>query len=92
MDPKQFEEISKKLDMILRMLSLTHLKDLKSVTAKVEALSSCGFQPKEIAILLNKEPNDIYQILHKIRINKASTSKQVPNEGEGLNEQRRQDD
>ena len=76
-DPKQFDEISKKLDMVLRLLSLNSLKDLKSVVAKVEALSSCGFQPKEIAILLNKEPNHIHQILHKLRTNEVSSGEET---------------
>jgi hypothetical protein len=66
-DPKQFDDISRKLDMISRLLSLNLVKDLGSVAAKVETLSSCGFQPKEIAVLLNKEPNNIHQILHKLR-------------------------
>jgi hypothetical protein len=82
MDPKQFEEISKKLDMILRLLSLTCLKDLKSVNAKVEALSMYGFQPKEVAFILNKELNDIYQIQHKIRTKQASASEEVSSGGE----------
>lgn len=77
MDPKQFDEINKKLDMVLRLLSLNLVKDLKSVMAKVEALSSCGFQPKEIAILLNKEPNNIHQILHKLRTNEASSDEEI---------------
>ena len=93
MDPKQFDEINKKLDMVLRLLSLNFVKDLKSVRAKVEALSSCGFQPKEIAILLNKEPNHIHQILHKLRTNEASLGEETTeSQRGGLNEQRGQDD
>ena len=72
MDQKQFEEINEKLGVILRLLSLDLAEDLKGVTEKVKALSSCGFQPKEIAILLNKEPNNIYRILHRLKTKEAS--------------------
>jgi len=76
-DQKQFDELNKKLDMILRLLSLNLVKDLKSAMAKVEALSSCGFQPTEIAILLNKKPNNIYQIIHKLKTKGASTDEET---------------
>jgi len=76
-DQKQFDEISKKLDMVLRLLSLNLVKDLKNVTEKVESLSMCGFLPKEIAILLNKEPNHIHQILHKLKAKEASSANET---------------
>jgi hypothetical protein len=76
MDQKQFDELNKKLDLISRLLSLNLVKDVRNLTSKVEILSSCGFQPKEIAILLDKEPNHIHQILHNLKTKKTSPVKE----------------
>jgi hypothetical protein len=74
-DPKQFDELNKKLDLISRLLSLNLVKDLESITLKVRVLHSCGFKPNEIAVLLNKEPNHIHQILHKLKTKKTAVAK-----------------
>jgi hypothetical protein len=63
----QFEEIIKRLDLIVRLLSLNLVKDEKNLPPKVKVLDAFGFQPKEIASLLNKKPNHIHQVLHKLR-------------------------
>jgi len=67
MEEKQFEEIIKKLDLIAKLISLDLIKSEKTLTARVEVLDSSGFKPKEIAVLLGKEPNHIHQILHRLR-------------------------
>lgn len=76
MDQEQFDKLNEKLDLISRLLSLNVVKDVESLTSRVEILSSCGFQPKEIAVLLNKEPNHIHQILHNLKTKKASQTKE----------------
>jgi hypothetical protein len=63
----QIDEIVKRLDLIVRLLSLNLVKDEKNLPQKVEALARFGFQPKEIASLLNKTPNHIHQVLHTLR-------------------------
>jgi len=66
MDEQQFKELSNKLDTIIRLLALNVVqgKDLKN---QVSILTSFGFQPKEIAEMLNKTPNHIRVILHGLR-------------------------
>lgn len=67
MEQKQFEEIIRKLDLIAKLISLSLVKDEKKLNDKVKVLDGSGFEPKEIAILLDKKPNHIRQILHRLR-------------------------
>lgn len=67
MEQAQFEEIVKRLDLIARLISHNLIKDEKTLADKVKVLDASGFRPKEIASLLNKRPNHIHQILHKLR-------------------------
>jgi len=66
-EQKQFEEIIEKLDLIAKLISLSLVKDEKTFNDKVKVLDASGFEPKEIAILLDKKPNHIHQILHQLR-------------------------
>lgn len=74
MEKKQFEEIIRRLDLIAKLISLSLAKGEKILKEKVKVLDASGFKPKEIATLLDKRPNHIHQILHKMRT--TGTSKQ----------------
>lgn len=67
MEQKQFEEIIKKLDLIAKLISLSLVKDEKTLNERVKVLDASGFEPKEIAILLDKKTNHIRQIIHQLR-------------------------
>lgn len=75
MEQKQFEEIIKRLDLIAKLISLSLVKNEKTLAKKVKVLNASGFRPKEIATLLDKEPNHIHQILHKLRTKEKSLEK-----------------
>lgn len=76
MEQKQFEEIIKKLDLIAKLISFSLVKDEKTLTYKVKVLDAAGFEPKEIANLLDKKPNHIRQILHQLRKKENPSSEQ----------------
>lgn len=79
MEQRQFEEIIKRLDLIAKLISLNLVKDEKSLTEKVKALDASGFEPEDIAALLDKKPNHIHQILHQLRKKvKSSEEEGVP--------------
>lgn len=75
MEKEQFEEIIKRLDLIAKLISLSLIKDEKTLAGKVKVLDASGFKPKEIATLLDKKLNHIHQILHKLRKKEKSTEK-----------------
>jgi len=66
-EQSQFEEIIKRLDTITKLLSLNLVKSEEGLASKVKFLDSVGFQPKEIANILDKKSNHIHQILHTLR-------------------------
>ena len=72
MDKKQFKELSEKLDKIIKLLSLTVVKDMEADN-QILALSSFGFKPVQIADFLGKTPNAVRIALHRAR-KKAKTS------------------
>ena len=88
MEQEQFEDIVKKLDLIAKLISLSLVKDEKTLTDKVKILNASGFKPKEIATLLDKKPNHIRQILHQLRKKENSSRSKRGRQ----NEQRRQND
>jgi DNA-directed RNA polymerase specialized sigma24 family protein len=63
MDQQQFEEIAKRLDAIIRLLTLDAMAD-KFVGEQVMLLSSAGFKPKDIAQILGKTPHAVSQALY----------------------------
>ena len=65
-DEKQFQILSGKMNTIIKLLALNTVKE-KEMKKQVELLSSCGFQPKDIADMLGKTPNHIRVILHGLR-------------------------
>jgi hypothetical protein len=66
MDDKQFSIITKKLDLISRLLAVSAIRGLKSED-QVLYLSSAGLRPKEIAEILGKTPNAIRVSLFQIK-------------------------
>ena len=66
MEKQQFEQISTKLDVIIKLLALNAVQD-KELRTQVLMLSSFGFQPKQIADVLGKTPNSVRILLHRIR-------------------------
>ena len=77
MEKKQFKEIIKRLDLIAKLISLSLVKGEKTLTEKVKVLDASGFKPKEIATLLDKKPNHIHQILHKLRTKGTSQQEEA---------------
>ena len=65
-EESQFQQISTKLDSILKLLALNTVQG-RSLRDQVALLSSVGFQPKQIAEMLGKTPNHISVVLHDIR-------------------------
>ena len=58
MDDRQFEELSRKMDMLIRINAMNAMAG-RSLADQVGALSSMGFKPAEIASVLAKPTNII---------------------------------
>lgn len=67
MDEKQFQEITNKMDLMVRLLALDIVKDLKVQKEKIVTLSSFGFGPSEIAKLLGTTPNTVSVALSDVK-------------------------
>jgi DNA-directed RNA polymerase specialized sigma24 family protein len=67
MDEKQFKEITSKMDLVVRLLALSTMKDLKVQKDRIIALSSFGFGPSEIAKLLGTTSNTVSVALSEMR-------------------------
>jgi len=67
MNEKQFNTLINKLDMIVRLLTITIVKDAKSQKQKILMLSSHGFRPSEIADLLGTTANTVRVTLSKAK-------------------------
>ena len=59
MNTEQTELILRKMDIIIRLLALDNIKELKTQSEKILALSSCGLTPSEIATFLNTTANTV---------------------------------
>jgi len=70
MDQQQFRLLSEKMDTIIKLLALNAVEG-KQLKDQVWLLSSFGFQPKQIADMLNKTPNHIRVLLHELRKEKG---------------------
>jgi DNA-directed RNA polymerase specialized sigma24 family protein len=64
-DP-QLSEISKKLDVLVRLSAINVTKGLK-LKQQVTVLSDAGFQPRQIADMLGTTANTVSVTLHGIR-------------------------
>jgi DNA-binding NarL/FixJ family response regulator len=59
-------EITKRLDVIIRMLALL-LPEEMTQKDKILLLSSSGLRPREIAFILNTSPNTVSVTLSKLK-------------------------
>ena len=65
------QEISGKMDKLLRLQALEAVKGISGEQGKIELLDSLGFRPIEIAQLLNKTQDNISVQLGIIRKKKS---------------------
>lgn len=77
MDELQYTTIVSKLDSILKLLAINAVKD-RTLRDQVALLSSLGFQPKQIAEMLNKSPNHISVVLYEVRKGKKAPEQPSP--------------
>ncbi len=78
MAEKKLDEISQKLDILIRIIALSSMKDMTS-TAKIALLSQAGIAPKDIATILNTSQNVVNVRLSEMRKKK---SEEVSRKGE----------
>ncbi len=69
MTDDQFQEISQKLDILVRLTALS-LVDGKKQQDQFVSLRDAGFQPKNIAELLDTTPNNVRVGLSQMRSKK----------------------
>jgi len=67
-----FFEISKKLDILIRLFGLNLVMNIKVQKEQIALLSDAGFQPKEIADILGTTNNVVSVTLHSIRKERLS--------------------
>ena len=84
MTNEQYDAISRKLHMLVRLAALSFVAD-KPQQQKIMMLSSAGFQPKEIADICGTTANTVRVALstirrkHKTRKGKARSAENVSN-------------
>ena len=66
MDAEQFNELSNKMDTIIKLLA-ANLVEGKAFKDQVMLLSAFGFQPKQIGDMIGKSANNVRVTLHGIR-------------------------
>jgi hypothetical protein len=72
---KLLDELSNKIDKILRLLAIIAVKEIETEQDKIGLLDSLGFRATEIAKLLNKSPENVSVQLGIIRKKKESKPK-----------------
>lgn len=58
--------IAQKLDVLIRLIALNTVKDL-SFNDQVGFLSSIGLEPRDIAVILGKTPNNVSVALFRLK-------------------------
>jgi hypothetical protein len=66
MNEKYFKSLSKKLDIIIKILSIQTIGNKKGKEA-IKLLNGFGFKPKDISKLLNTTQNNVNVTLSKMR-------------------------
>jgi hypothetical protein len=66
MEEKYFEEISEKLDTIIKLLAVQIVGNKKGREA-ISLLAEFGFQPKDIAALIGTTPNTVRVALSEMK-------------------------
>ena len=79
-DDAQLVQISKKLDVLTRLVALIAVKSLEE-NRQVEILSDAGFAPKDMAGILGTTSNAVSIRLHRIK--KRRMTVETPEAGQG---------
>lgn len=66
MDKKGVESLAKKMDVLIKLMAISALRD-KGFREQVRILDSIGLKPSEISELLGKTANNVRVTLHDIR-------------------------
>jgi DNA-directed RNA polymerase specialized sigma24 family protein len=80
-NPEQFEQLTQKLDTIIRLVAGNLLKDAESKTQKVEILYGLGISTKEIAELVGTTEGSVLTMKKRLR-KRAKAHKDKPIGGE----------
>lgn len=84
MDDQIFrKEIMKRMDAILKLLTILSMKE-NTQTEKIAILNSSGFAPKEIAEILNTSSNSVSVLLNKLK--KGSEKKKTKDDKQRFDE------
>lgn len=78
MDEKQFEVLSKKLDSLTKLLAFNIIRDKKTVSEQIDALTKAGLKASEIAVLVDRTENQVYVTQNMLR--KAKKKDQLKEE------------
>jgi len=70
MDDRQFRDLIKKLDLMIKLIWLSVAKD-KTIKEQAQLLGSIHLAPKQIAELTGKTPATIRQTLYELRKKKS---------------------
>jgi hypothetical protein len=70
-DTELLQQISDKMDKLLRLQALEVVKGIPEEQGRIELLDSLGFRPVDIAKFLNKTPENINVVLSNIRKKKG---------------------
>lgn len=73
MNDEQFKDMTSRMDLIIRLLALNIVKDFDSQKKKIIALSSFGFEPKEISQYLGTSSNTVRVALSRARTEKSKS-------------------
>lgn len=84
LDDKQFRELTKKLDVVGRLLALNVVGEKKFIE-QVRILSSAGLKPGEIADLLGKTPHKVSVQLDRLRKRASDTKAGEDSDQQGSN-------
>lgn len=67
MDEKQFDILSKKLDSLTKLLAFNIIRDKKTVSEQIDALTKAGLKASEIASLVDRTENQVYVTQNMLR-------------------------
>jgi transposase len=67
MSKEQFEQLSEKLDTLIRLTAGNLLKDAKNKTSKVEILHNLGISTKEIAQLVDTTEQSVETLKTRLK-------------------------
>jgi len=79
MNDKQFEELKKRFDILIKLTAMNTLKDRK-LTDQVEILSMIGLQPKEIAMVLGTDSDTVSTLKSRVKKRKLKKEAETPKE------------